>query len=143
MIRGLEEQIGTIRNRSSCPIQSISNKVDSLTVITEDGKRLRFVENSFNDEPEYPNKKKVESYVSKTLCGQGIAVPRIMCDDEGFIFKLSSSLFEKSLEILTYFRMGKDSISESKRESILNKYGNLVNKHYLCLCRNLGDQNYG
>ncbi|MCK4664567.1 MAG: aminoglycoside phosphotransferase family protein [Bacteroidales bacterium] len=47
-----------------------------------------------------------------------------------FNFELSSSLFERSLEILVYFGMGKGNISETNRKSILIKYSRLVDKYH-------------
>jgi thiamine kinase-like enzyme len=80
-----------------------------------------------------PEKIIIEKYIS--------AIRSHTYDDKEFNFELSSSLFEKSLEILTYFKTNKDNISESKRESILNKYANLVNKYYERLCQNLNNGN--
>lgn len=75
----------------------------------------------------------IEKYIS--------AIGSHRYDDKEFNFELSSSLFEKSLEILTYFKTNKGNISESKRESIINKYANLVNKYYERLCQNLDNGN--
>jgi predicted Ser/Thr protein kinase len=53
----------------------------------------------------------------------------VLHKDADFNFELSTSLFEKSLEILTYFATGKGNIDEIKRNNIINKYSNLVDKY--------------
>lgn len=77
-----------------------------------------------------PEEIMLKRYLSKSINGHKY-------NDREFNLELCSSLFEKSLEILTYFKTGKGNISEAKRESIFNKYINLVTKYYERLCQNL------
>ena len=81
MIKCLETKIGKIAKHSLFPIEAYCNEINILTVVTIDGRNFNFIEKSFNYEPEYPKKKKIEGYVSRILYEQGIAVPRIMCED--------------------------------------------------------------